>query len=502
MIAIYARQSADRKDSISIEAQIQAGKKVAGDTPLTIYDQDRGYSGKNTDRPDFQRLVGDIKSGLITRVIVYKLDRISRSVVDFADIMKLFEQYKVEFVSVTESFDTSNPMGRAMLYIIMTFAQLERETIQERVRSNFYERMKLGIGKSGRPPFGFVKMPATILGKNTKILHPKEDEAQLVRQIYDIYANSDITLHKLKHKLTEESTLKPFFTDVFLNLLLRNPIYVKASADVYHYLKSKNAIIENNIEDFVGVNGCFAYANAKERTHQRFTDLSKTHIALQPHEGLIEPDIWLKCNHRLDKNKAFKNSGSSSYTWLSGLMECAYCGYAAYAATSGSPYNHIYLNCRGRKKHICFERTTVYRINTLEESIEQMLLDYLKQRSNSKISQKKKDDNRKLNLLKIELGVVNEKIENLINSIAEGGDILAKYVGEKINELDRESARITTEISKEIMNNKDEDKLPAIDREFILRNWHTFDIEHKKSVAKTLIRKIIISNESIDVDFF
>ena len=84
--------------------------------------KDKGFSGKNTDRPRFQELMADIKRGLIRRVVVYKLDRISRSILDFATMMELFQQYNVEFVSSTEKFDTSTPMGRAMLNICIVFA--------------------------------------------------------------------------------------------------------------------------------------------------------------------------------------------------------------------------------------------------------------------------------------------------------------------------------------------------------------------------------------------
>ena len=130
--AIYARQSVDKKDSISIESQIEFCKYELKGGNCKEY-TDKGYSGKNTDRPKFQELVRDIKRGLIAKVIVYKLDRISRSILDFANMMELFQQYNVEFVSCTEKFDTSTPMGRAMLNICIVFAQLERETIQKRV---------------------------------------------------------------------------------------------------------------------------------------------------------------------------------------------------------------------------------------------------------------------------------------------------------------------------------------------------------------------------------
>lgn len=112
--AIYGRQSIDKKDSISIESQFEFCRYELKGGEGREY-KDKGYSGKNIERPDFQRLLQDIKLGLIKRVIVYKLDRISRSIVDFAKLMELFKQYDVEFVSCTEKFDTSTPMGRAML---------------------------------------------------------------------------------------------------------------------------------------------------------------------------------------------------------------------------------------------------------------------------------------------------------------------------------------------------------------------------------------------------
>ena len=102
--AIYARQSVDKKDSISIESQIEFCKYELKGGSCREY-TDKGYSGKNTDRPKFQELVRDIKKGLIAKVIVYKLDRISRSILDFATMMELFQQYNVEFVSSTEKFD-------------------------------------------------------------------------------------------------------------------------------------------------------------------------------------------------------------------------------------------------------------------------------------------------------------------------------------------------------------------------------------------------------------
>ena len=150
-VAIYARQSKDKKDSISIETQIDLCKRLCEDDNYQIY-FDKGFSGKNIDRPEFKRLIFDIENNKIEKVITYKLDRISRSIADFSQLLLLFEKYNVDFRSSTENFDTSSPMGRAMINIIMTFAQLEREQIAERLTDNWYSRAKSGFWCGGKPP--------------------------------------------------------------------------------------------------------------------------------------------------------------------------------------------------------------------------------------------------------------------------------------------------------------------------------------------------------------
>ena len=119
--ALYARQSVEKKDSISVDSQLEYCRYEAHGNECLEY-TDRGFSGKDTHRPGFEQMMRDIRSGRIKRVIVYKLDRISRSIVDFANMMEIFQKYHVEFVSSTEKFDTSTPIGRAMLNICIVFS--------------------------------------------------------------------------------------------------------------------------------------------------------------------------------------------------------------------------------------------------------------------------------------------------------------------------------------------------------------------------------------------
>ncbi len=109
-----------KKDSLSIEGQIELCTRECH-SEYTVY-ADKGYSGKNTNRPDFERMMEDIIAGKISKVVVYRLDRFSRSISDFGQIWNILQKHNVEFISINEKFDTSTPMGRAMLHIIMVFA--------------------------------------------------------------------------------------------------------------------------------------------------------------------------------------------------------------------------------------------------------------------------------------------------------------------------------------------------------------------------------------------
>ncbi len=128
--AIYARQSVEKKDSLSISGQVDLCRRMAGEKEPAVY-RDAGYSGKNTERPAFRQLMQDVKAGRIATLYVYRLDRFSRSVADFGQLWQVLQANRVEFVSVSENFDTSTPMGRAMLHIIMVFAQRQRQTLQQ-----------------------------------------------------------------------------------------------------------------------------------------------------------------------------------------------------------------------------------------------------------------------------------------------------------------------------------------------------------------------------------
>ncbi len=162
--AIYTRKSTEeglQQEFNSLDAQREAGEafiqsqKHEGWEPLPDLYDDGGYTGGNMDRPALQRLIDDINRRTIDCVVVYKVDRLSRSLLDFAKLMELFDKRGVSFVSVTQQFNTTNSLGRLTLNILLSFAQFEREIISERTRDKLSAARKKGKWIGGHPVLGY-----------------------------------------------------------------------------------------------------------------------------------------------------------------------------------------------------------------------------------------------------------------------------------------------------------------------------------------------------------
>ena len=254
MIAIYARQSVNKMDSISIETQIEDCQKEVGKLDRVKIYSDKGFSGKNIERPEFQKLLEDIRKGEISKVICYKLDRVSRSVLDFSSLMETFGKYNVDFVSRNEKFDTSTPMGRAMLNICIVFAQLERETIQQRVIDAYVSRSRKGFYMGGRVPFGFRKEDFIIDGIKTSHYVPIPEEIEALKLMYSLYAQPQVSVGDVVKVLVErgiKNTRLPSgcWDKARVAELMKNPIYVKSDLSIYEFFKNQGAVLHNSPEE-------------------------------------------------------------------------------------------------------------------------------------------------------------------------------------------------------------------------------------------------------------
>src|SRR5882724_566086 len=188
--AIYTRKSTEEgleQEFNSLDAQREAGEayvasqKSEGWTCLEARYDDGGFTGGNMDRPALKRLLADIDAGLIEAVIVYKVDRLSRSLLDFARMMECFDKRQISFVSVTQQFNTASSMGRLVLNVLLSFAQFEREIISERTRDKIAATRRKGKWTGGTPILGYDVDPQA----NRLVINAQE--AELVRAIFALY---------------------------------------------------------------------------------------------------------------------------------------------------------------------------------------------------------------------------------------------------------------------------------------------------------------------------
>jgi site-specific DNA recombinase len=186
--AIYTRVSTEHgldQEFNSLDAQYEAASAYiksqahAGWTVIGSRYDDGGYSGGSTERPDLQRLLGDIRSRKIDVIVVYKVDRLTRSLADFAKLVELFDAHGVSFVSVTQQFNTTTSMGRLTLNVLLSFAQFEREVTSERIRDKIAASKRKGLWVGGNLPMGYKMTDGKIC--------IVEEEAELVRSIFRRY---------------------------------------------------------------------------------------------------------------------------------------------------------------------------------------------------------------------------------------------------------------------------------------------------------------------------
>lgn len=234
--AIYTRKSSEEgleQDFNSLDAQREAceafilSQKTQGWKGIGCYD-DGGFSGGNVERPGLQRLMADIRLGKVKVVVVYKVDRLTRSLADFAKMVELFDAQGVSFVSVTQQFNTTSSMGRLTLNVLLSFAQFEREVTGERIRDKIAASKRKGMWMGGYAPIGYLPHERTL-----KIDEP---QAKRVREIFDLYLQLGcvrrlkLELDSRGWKTPERHGVRPGgglpFTRGHLYRLLSSPTYI------------------------------------------------------------------------------------------------------------------------------------------------------------------------------------------------------------------------------------------------------------------------------------
>lgn len=498
--AIYGRQSVDREDSISIESQIEYCQYETRGGAYKVF-QDKGYSGKNTDRPQFQEMLAAIRRGEVKRVICYKLDRISRSILDFATMMAEFQEYGVEFVSCTEKFDTSTPMGRAMLNICIVFAQLERETIQMRVTDAYISRSRKGFYMGGRIPYGYRKEPFMLDGKKTSRYVIVPEEAEVVKLVYSLYAEPQTSYGDIVKYLVENGISNPRRKDGAWNRsriadMVKNPVYVKADLDLYRFYKDQGTNLHNSPEDYIGVFGCYLYSDKSAGRKQ--CHLEGQHIVLAPHEGIVPSDIWLKARMKCLNNKQVQIPYFGCNTWLIGKVKCGKCGYAL-------TIRKCKLKTRTRRYFICSKRMNTNKCSgvggidadVFEPFILEQMKDHVKE-IDSLSAQSRTRENPKIHELNIKIETLSEEIGKLLDKIADANDVLMDYINKRVKELDAQIKVYRQQIS-ELSPLQNAEKIDTNKLRNYMDHWEELTLDDKRSVVDQMIVVIKATEDSCEI---
>lgn len=495
--AIYTRVSDEEQltsDFTSLDSQREyAENYIKSQEALgwEIYPEkynDPGYTGGNMDRPGLQKLLADARRGKFNVVVIYKIDRLTRSLRDFGKMWELFEKYNISFVSITQKFDTTTSMGRLMLHILLSFAQFEREINSERTRDKKMASAKKGKWLGGYPMVGFD------LNRETKKIVVNKKEVKQVEFMFKTYLKEKSCLkaaniinakgYRAKAWITKKGRHMGgrLFTKTSLKDHLKNPIYI-----------------------------------GKIRYKDTWYD--------GEHPAIINRELFDQVQHHITKNGKLKHSPYKTVRnncLLTGLVRCTYCGSKMTASASRSKNGKYFLYYRCTKvnkmdrsacefRHIAareLENIVIERLSFLSKSPK--ILDKMIQKAHSSTSTILPELRDELNSkLKIQSELEND-IENLKICIREklrekqNVDFLIedrKELIQKQNNLNKEIESLRTKI--------DETKDRIISVESIRSNLEYFQeffskLEYieKRHLLNLLIREIRVSKQKIEIDLY
>ena len=527
-IVIYSRKSKFTGKGESIENQIemcrqyiriQFGDDVA-DNAL-IY-EDEGFSGGTLERPQFKKMMLDAKEKKFRAIVVYRLDRISRNIGDFAKLIEQLNGMKIDFISIKEQFDTSSPMGRAMMYISSVFSQLERETIAERIRDNMHELSKTGRWLGGTTPTGYASesvSSVTIDGKVKKACKLKiiPEEISIVKLIFDKFAETGSLTKTETYLLQNGYTTKRGnkFTRFAIKGILSNPVYMIADAAAYDYLTENEVDLFSERSDFDSKHGIMAYNRTLQqpgRAHQ-IKPMEEWIVSVGRHDGIIEGAIWVRTQTILERNKSKSyRRPRSNVALLSGLLICGNCGeymrpkLSQRLNTNGEAIYTYLCSMKERSRgHCCamknangniLDADVIRQIKLLSEDSS----DFMRQLEQSKkvlLGNRKSYDTDIISLER-DIAANEAEIKGLVTALGKSsGTAAEEYIMKQIDELHDKGETLKRRLS-ELKGLTANHVLADIEFDIIAQMLSSFNdtvgnmtVEQKRATIRTFVKEIV-----------
>ncbi len=532
---IYSRKSVYTGKGESIENQIEMCKQYihgkfydVADTDITIY-EDEGFSAKNTDRPQFQQMLRDIKLKKPDFIVCYRLDRISRNVSDFSTLIEDLNDRSISFVCIKEEFDTSKPMGKAMMYIASVFAQLERETIAERVRDNMLMLARTGRWLGGTTPTGFTseKQQEIVIDGKVKTsckLKDNPDELRAVDAMFEKFLEvrsiSAVSKYLIKQGIKSRSG--KYYSLLGIKEILQNPVYCTADKEAFDYFTAHNSDVCFEEKDCFSKHGLLAYNKRDyKKKHAPRQSMDKWIIAIGKHKGRVSGQKWVAVQNIIEDNIPTGKKPAkmhNDYSLLSGLIFCDKCGSRMFAkprsGKSGNPELFDYV-CNSKLRggtELCDCQ------NIGGQQADDMVCEYLMKYTDEssdiyKLLEKLKRDlqgqvrENPLNGIDTRIKKCNEEMDNLVHTISQGnlGAAFVQRVNARITELDNELSDLTKErgrLEKDaglIANKEIQVDMLAGALSSLKGNFHTLSIHEKRTLIKLLVQKIVWDGEDLHI---
>lgn len=538
-IVIYSRKSRFTGKGESIENQIEMCRQYIrlqfGDDAADgarIY-EDEGFSGGTLERPQFKKMMDDARQKDFRAIVVYRLDRISRNIGDFAKLIEQLNDMKIDFISIREQFDTSSPMGRAMMYISSVFSQLERETIAERIRDNMHELSKTGRWLGGTTPTGYVSesiTSVTVDGKAKKAcqLRIVPEEICLVKLIFEHFLKTGSLTKTETYLLQNGYTTKTGrrFTRFAVKGILSNPVYLIADESAYTYLTEKHADLFADKSDFDGIHGIMAYNRTQQQPGKanRIRPMEEWIVSVGKHKGIIEGKTWVKVQTMLGQNrsKSYRKPRSNA-ALLSGLLICGSCGEYMRPKLSkrlnenGEPVYTYLCSMKERSRgQVCSMKNCSG--NLLDGAIIEQLrsfsgdsLNFIRQLEQGRrvLTGKREQRDGEAFLLESEIAANEDEIRGLVSALGKASGTSAEVcIMQRIDELHDRGERLRRRISElqelacpYTLSQEDIDHLSRMLSSF-KETAGDMTVEQKRAFIRTFVKKIVWDGQNAHVVLF
>lgn len=538
-LVIYSRKSRFTGKGESIENQIEMCRqyiqlhfgKEAADSAL-VY-EDEGFSGGNLERPQFKKMMADAKEKEFQAIVVYRLDRISRNIGDFAKLIEKLNGMKIDFISIKEQFDTSSPMGRAMMYISSVFSQLERETIAERIRDNMHELSKTGRWLGGVPPTGYRSesvSSVTVDGKAKKACKLKAipEEISLVRLIFDKFLETGSLTKTETYLLQNGYTTKNGnqFTRFAIKGLLSNPVYLIADEIAYDYLKEKNVDLFSDKSEFDGIHGMMAYNRTLQQPGKanQIRPMEEWIVSVGKHEGAIDGAAWVKVQALLERNKSKSyRKPRSNVALLSGLLICGNCGsYMRPKASQrvnakGEPiYTYLCSTKERSKGHLCnmkncngniLDAEIIKQLKALSEDHSEFFRQL--ERGKRALLGNRQEYDDEVSQLKNKISENGEEIKGLVSALSKAsGTSAEEYIMAQIDDLHNKREALKRRLA-DLEHLTTGHALSDIEFDLLAQMLATFKdtvdemtVEQKRAAIRTFVKQIIWDGKDVHVVLF